>query len=326
MRKILALTLVIIMIAGIVGCAFLPEDFTVCTVNFYIDGELYETKTTFLGNTVGMPKFPSKENQIFKGWYLQGTFARQYDFSDPVIANLDLHAEFVLDATKLTNMLTTETMKSVVTIYNKCYNTTMGGLVELNSLTSQGSGVVFDIADGYCYVLTNAHVVFYDDKYSKQSITVEDAWGNEFEAFIYQHYKSSQKAFDTSYDLAVIGFKYTNTESPNIEKIAVGDDPKVGDYVVSLGAPLNQKNAITYGKVLTYDVISSSVDSAVSNVHFETILHNALIDRGSSGGPLLNAAGELVGLNFAGYTDQKYGSAIPISKIHEFLSLYVYIK
>ena len=326
MRKILALALVIIMIASIVGCAFLPEDLTVCTVNFYIDGELYETKTAFLGKTVGMPNFPSKENQIFTGWYVQGVLARQYDFSDPVISDLDLHAEFVLDATKLTNMLTTETMKSVVTIYNKCYNTTMGGLVELNSLTSQGSGVVFDMADGYCYVLTNAHVVYYDDDYSKQSIVVEDAWGNEYEASVYQHYKSSKKAFDTSYDLALIGFKYTNTENPKLEKIAVGDDPEAGDYVISIGSPLNQKNAITYGKVLAYHQMTTTENDTISNVNFETILHDAIINRGSSGGPLLNSSGELVGLNFAGYTDKQYGCAIPMSKIHEFLSIYVYIK
>lgn len=325
MKRTIALSLLFVMIASMVSCSLLPEDLTLCTVNFYVDGELYDTKTGFMGKTVGMPKNPSKENQIFVGWYVHGILIYEYDFSSTLITDLDLHASFVLDAEALTNMLTTSTMKSVVTVHNKCYNTTMGGLVELNSLTSQGSGVVVDISDGYCYVLTNAHVVSSSEDYSKQSITVEDPWGNEYEAQIYVNPSLNVQAMDTSYDIALIYFKYELAEEPTLSEIELAEDPKVGDYVVSLGSPRNQKNAISYGETLAYKVMPESED-ALADIKFEIILHDATIDHGSSGGPLLNASGKLIGLNFAGYSEYGYGCAIPVSRITEFMYQYVYAK
>ena len=326
MKRTVALFLLFIMISNMVSCSLLPEDLAICTVNFYIDGELYDTKTGFIGKTVEMPKNPSKENQIFVGWYVHGILTYEYDFSSTLITDLNLHALFVLDAQKLTNMLTTSTMKSVVTVYNKCYNTTMGGLVELNSLTSQGSGVVVDISGGYCCVLTNAHVVSHSSNYSKQSLTVEDPWGNEYEAKIYTNPSLNVQAMDTSYDLALIYFKYDQTEGSLLAEIELAEDPKVGDYVISLGSPRNQKNAISYGEALAYEIMPDSEDDTVSNVDFKVILHDAIIDHGSSGGPLLNASGKLVGLNFAGYSEYGYGCAIPVSRITEFMYQYVYSK
>ena len=58
---------------------------------------------------------------------------------------------------------------------------------------------------------------------------------------------------------------------------------------------------------------------------FEAIVHSAIINHGSSGGPLVDPYGRLVGLNFAGSESLTYGCAIPISKINEFLDIYVYV-
>ena len=131
---------------------------------------------------------------------------------------------------------------------------------------------------------------------------------------------------DPSYDLALICFKYDQTEAPKLAEIEIGYDPQIKDYVVALGSPLGQKNAITYGKVLNYQKLNAAGGEEIDEVTFDIIYHNALLDHGSSGGPLLDTSGKLVGLNFAGFENNHYGCAIPLSKITEFLGKYVYVK
>ena len=328
MKRAISFTLVFIMLATIIsGCSFLPEDIvTFVNVNFYVDNEIYATKSVMLGQTVSQPTNPEKENQIFLGWYVDGIFTYEYDFSSKVISNLDLYAKFTLDAISLTNMITTSTMKSLISINNKCYNTAMGGLLETSSSTAQGSGVIIDISGGYAYALTNFHVIEIPEGYSHQSITVEDPWGNEYQAYIYKNPYSSDKAMDASYDLALVYFEYNNIDDLKLAEIEIESDPKIGDFVISLGSPLGQKNSITYGSVLSYQKLNYEDETDENVVLFEIIYHNALLYRGSSGGPLLNSSGKLVGLNFAGFENNHYGCAIPVSKIIEFLDKYVYIK
>jgi S1-C subfamily serine protease len=133
-------------------------------------------------------------------------------------------------------------------------------------------------------------------------------------------------AMDKSYDLAIMYFKYNPSEEIILDEISIADDPDVRDYAVSQGSPNAQKNNITYGTVLSNPVLAPSEDGSSANVSFDIIIHNALIDHGSSGGPLLNASGKLVGLNFAGFESNHHGCAVPMSKINEFLNTYVYNK
>lgn len=325
MKRVVSLTLIFIMIATLIcSCSFLPEEIITCNVNFYVDGELYTSKTGVIGQAISQPKAPQKENQIFLGWFVNNALVYEYDFSTILIGDLDLHAKFVFDGVSITNMLTTETMKSLVTVVNKSYNTAMGGLIETASSTAQGSGVVVDISGGYCYVLTNYHVIATSEGYDKQTITVEDPWGNKFEANIYKNSKASSYAMDESYDLALIYFKYQPESDVKLEEIAfANDDPKVGEYAISLGAPNGQQNSITYGEILSYTKLNNENKS--EKVKFDIIYHSALIYHGSSGGPLLDISGKLIGLNFAGFENSHYGCAIPLSKIIEFMGKYVYL-
>ena len=61
----------------------------------------------------------------------------------------------------------------------------------------------------------------------------------------------------------------------------------------------------------------------MSNVTFEVVYHNAFINNGSSGGPLLDANLRVVGVNYAG-NSSGIGYAIPAVKVNEFLRNYVY--
>ena len=126
------------------------------------------------------------------------------------------------------------------------------------------------------------------------------------------------------YDLALLCFRYNPTDKHMLEEIGIGEDPKVHDYVVALGTPSGLKNAITYGSVLEYGQIKAGDDESLKKVKFDVVIHNAPLDHGSSGGARLNTGGYLVGINFAGYNDGTYGCSIPISKVLEFLNVYVY--
>lgn len=325
-KKISSLLLVLVILTITLGGCFSTVDGSArCRVNFYVDGELYHSTEVSLGNTVSMPRDPEKTNQIFVGWYTEGLISSRFDFSERLIGNIDLHAHFTLDAEAVTDMVSKNSMHSLVTVYSKYYNTTMGGFIETESNTSQGSGVIIEISDGWCYVLTNCHVVEAMTGFANQKITVEDVWGEQYDARIYKNPKKTSSAISEDYDLALVCFKYTPDASKELAEIgyAVGD-PSTGEPVISLGAPEGQKNSLTCGEVIAYRQIEVSDGDETSKLNFEVILHGAYINHGSSGGPLLNAKGQLVGLNFAGFEDGEYGCAIPISKIIEFLNTFVY--
>ncbi len=318
MKRTISLFMILIMVASLVcSCSLLPEELKFCKVNFYVDGELYDSKSVAIGQTVSEPSIPEKQNYIFTGW-VDSTATYKYDFSNKIIGDVDLYAYFTLDAVSFTNMITKQTIKSIVTVVSRSYR---GSMV---AGTSQGSGVVVDVSGGYCYVLTNNHVIENDVPNSQQIISVEDPWGNIYEAEIYKSPSKPDYAKSEEYDLALVCFKYSSANENILLEIGLGEDPKINEYVASLGTPAGLQNAITYGTVMAYQPINADEDSSLQNIAFDIILHNAPIDHGSSGGALVNAKGELVGINFAGYREGSYGCAIPISKVKEFLDLYVY--
>lgn len=319
------LLILIILTLTLGGCFGFIGGSDRCKVNFYVDGELYTSTEVSVGNTVSMPRDPEKTNQIFIGWYREGLIPTRFDFSDRLIGDVDLHAHFTLDAEAVTDMVFSSSMHSLVTVYNKNYNTTMGGFVETESNTAQGSGVIVDISNGWCYVLTNCHVVEPMSRFSNQRITVEDVWGEVYDAQIYKGVKKTESAISADYDLALVCFRYTpDLDKELLEIRYAASDPQIGEPVISLGAPAGQKNSLTCGEVLNYRRIETSDGEETSELDFEVILHGAAINHGSSGGPLLNSEGQLVGLNYAGFESGSYGCAIPISKIIEFMNRYVY--
>lgn len=323
MKRILSLTLVLILIlTALAGCGLLGggESGITCNVNFYVGDTLYMTKKVNMGSTVSMPEAPEKANEIFLGWYTDGLFTSEYDFSRPVIYDTNLYALYTIDAVALTNRITQEIMRSVVTVKTKCYNTGPFG-TETTSYTSQGSGVIIDISGGWAYVLTNWHVVEHEEGYKYREITVEDLYGKSHSADIYKNKSIDVAAISEEYDLALLCFRYSEGD---LIEIGISSDPNIGDHVVSIGTPGGQKNSITYGKALRYSKINAEDDT--TKVNFDIIVHDAPIDHGSSGGPLLNTDCQLVGINFAGYGGGEYGCAIPMSKINEFLNKFVYNK
>lgn len=320
MKKILSASLAFILIAlTFTGCMFLnfAEQ---QTVNFYVDGKLYTKASVDYGDAVIEPPCPDKAYHVFTGWY-SGDL--RFNFATPIIANLNLYAHFTLDAEAATERISETAAKSTVTVLNKSYNSSMGGFIETESQTSQGSGVVIDISGGWCYVLTNYHVIAKEEGFANQTISVEDPWGNKFDARIYKHRNLTEEAANESYDLALICFQYDTAKLKySLCEIELGEDPKDGDSIISLGTPEGMKNFLTCGEIIMYQKINTEKNDTMD---FEAIVHSAIINHGSSGGPLVDPHGRLVGLNFAGSESLTYGCAIPISKINEFLDIYVYV-
>lgn len=272
------------------------------------------------GKTVATPSEPTKQNYLFIGWYTESSFVNKYDFSKPITNDLTLYAKYEIDALTLTNKISTDYIKGVVKIYNKCYNSFLG--YETAASTSLGSGFCFHIQDGCYYVLTNCHVAKKDTSYDKQQYTIEDYQGNTYKGYLYSNSNKSGAAIDASYDLACLYFKPSST---NVKKLSIAsDNPAVDNDVISLGAPEDQSNSITYGRVNGYKKITLNTAKSSSNVTFEVIVHTAYTNGGSSGGPLMDPNLCVVGVHYAGNHSAGIGYAIPIKKVKEFLKTYVY--
>lgn len=158
-----------------------------------------------------------------------------------------------------------------------------------------GSGVIIDAAKGY--VLTNNHVVNNADK-----ITVEINDGRKYDAKLIGK--------DDQSDIAIIQLK----DAKNLTQIAMADSDKlrVGDFAVAVGNPFG------LGQTVTSGIISALGRSGLNLEGLENFIQtDASINRGNSGGALLNLNGELVGINTAILSSQGgsmgIGFAIPIN-------------
>ena len=163
--------------------------------------------------------------------------------------------------------------------------------------TGAGSGVVIS-ADGL--VLTNAHVV---ENASNLSVTLAD--GSKYDATVV--------GSDSSRDIALVQL----TGASNLPAATLGssDALRVGDGVVAIGNALDLDGTLT----VTSGIVSAkdrSLTSSGNSVLANLIQTDAAINTGNSGGPLLNMAGEVVGINTAIIQDsQNLGFAIAIDSI-----------
>jgi 2-alkenal reductase len=158
-----------------------------------------------------------------------------------------------------------------------------------------GSGVIYD-ADGW--ILTNRHVVEGGD-----NLTVELKDGREYDGRVY--------GVDTLTDLAIVKIDADEDEAFGVAPVGDSSDLRVGQLTIAIGSPLG-----TYSNSVTSGIISAT--GRTITVEDGTQLDNliqtdAAINPGNSGGPLLDAAGNVIGINTAVATDSNgIGFAIPI--------------
>ncbi|HEO9144271.1 MULTISPECIES: serine endoprotease DegQ [Enterobacter] len=140
-----------------------------------------------------------------------------------------------------------------------------------------GSGVIIDAAKGY--ILTNNHVISQADKISVQ---LND--GREFDAKLI--------GGDDQSDIALLQV----LNPSNLTQITIADSDKlrVGDFAVAVGNPFG------LGQTATSGIVSALGRSGLNLEGLENFIQtDASINRGNSGGALLNLNGELIGINTA---------------------------
>lgn len=156
--------------------------------------------------------------------------------------------------------------------------------------TATGSGVIIS-KDGY--IVTNNHVVEGADELT---VTLND--NSEYSARIIGNDKTT--------DLALL--KIDGNNLPAIS-IASSDNIRIGEWVLAVGNPLGLNNTVTAG------IVSAKARSLGANGVESFIQTDAAINQGNSGGALVNARGQLIGINAMLYSQtgsySGYGFAIP---------------
>lgn len=195
-------------------------------------------------------------------------------------------------------------MPSIVSITNMSVQEVQsffGGTQQQES-TSVGSGIIIGQIDSELLILTNNHVVEGNEK-----LTVSFVDNESVEANV--------KGTDSTKDLAVVAVKISDVKDSTMDEIAVatmGDSSKleVGEQVVAIG------NALGYGQSVTSGIVSATERTLDGYEGGTLIQTDAAINPGNSGGALLNANGEVIGINSAKINSsavEGMGFAIPIS-------------
>ena len=157
-----------------------------------------------------------------------------------------------------------------------------------------GSGFIIS-ADGR--ILTNAHVV---DGADTVSVILKDG----------RKYQGKVLGKDPVTDVAVV-----KIEANNLPAVALGNSERLkpGEWAIAIGNPLGLDNTVTTG-IISATGRSSSAITGDPDKRVSFIQTDAAINPGNSGGPLLNARGEVIGMNTAILQGtQGLGFAIPIN-------------
>ena len=212
-----------------------------------------------------------------------------------------------------------DVMPSVVAITNMSVQEVQNFWGQTSQYQSEscGTGIIIAKTDNELLIVTNNHVIA-----DNESLTVTFDDDTSVDADV--------KGTDSEHDLAVIAVPLDQISSETMEKIAVatlGDSTalQVGEPAIAIG------NAMGYGQSVTTGVISAvNRESTTTNEQtgetedtgVKLIQTDAAINPGNSGGPLVNANGEVIGINsskLASTTVEGMGYAIPISDVSDII-------
>ena len=169
----------------------------------------------------------------------------------------------------------------------------------LNAVPMEGAGSGF-LIDTAGHILTNYHVV-------EGAQTIEVTLGDQ------SRFKAKYIGADTRNDIALIQI---DPGGRKLTPLALGDSRNllVGQRVLAIGDPFGFQSTLTTGVVSS---LGRTVQTSDTTFIDEAIQTDAAINRGNSGGPLLNSRGEVIGINSAIYapngTTAGIGFAIPIN-------------
>ncbi|MET8764545.1 trypsin-like peptidase domain-containing protein [Lentzea sp. NPDC004782] len=192
------------------------------------------------------------------------------------------------DGTSPSNSVVARTVSNTSTLdWTSVAANVLPSVVQVNVANGLGSGVILS-ADGK--ILTNNHVVASSG--GRVTVTLND--GREVPATVV--------STDPTSDLAVVQASGVSGLTPI--KWANSDSVKVGDAVMAIGSPSGLQGTVTTGIVSALDrkVTVPGETRRSQPVTYQAIQTDASINPGNSGGALVNAAGELIGINSAIYS------------------------
>lgn len=187
------------------------------------------------------------------------------------------------------------TVSSTVEYFGQSYKQDSSG---------SGSGIIIGENENELLIVTNNHVVEGDNA------TVKVTFSDESTA------EATIKGADSNADLAVLAIKQKDLKDKTKKKIKIatlGDssETKVGDMSIAIGNALGYGQSVTVGYISAKDRKVSMEDSTMTLLQTD-----AAINPGNSGGALINASGEVIGINSVKYASddvEGMGYAIPIS-------------
>jgi serine protease Do len=169
-------------------------------------------------------------------------------------------------------------------------------------LRGTGSGVVIDAAG---HVLTNAHVV---ERARKVTVSFDGR----------QKLPGQVLGRDSMTDLAVLKIDKPPAKL-TVARLGDANALRIGDWVIAVGSPLGLQQTVTAGIISSLGRTGSAFRFSSGQRVRNFIQTDALINPGNSGGPLVNLAGEVVGINTLINVGPggSYGFAIPINQARE---------
>lgn len=193
-------------------------------------------------------------------------------------------------------------MVSIVNNYTEV--STFWGQTYREELSSSGSGIIVSQNDDELLIVTNQHVV---SDAEELLVTLIDE--TQVQAKI--------KGMDADMDLAVIAISLEDLSDETKEAIVIAnlgdsDELELGERVIAIGNALGYGQSVTVGYISALDREIELEDGTVRSF----IQTDAAINPGNSGGALLNAAGEVIGINsnkIGGTSIEGMGYAIPIT-------------
>ena len=233
------------------------------------------------------------------------------DTSDTESTNTSSSSEIVAATTDVSGIVEAA-MPSVVSITNTIRYQSYGyaqfgqGQKQAPETAAGGSGVIVKIDDSCVCIVTNHHVIA---DASELSVEFNDGTSTDAEVV----------GDDSADDIALIRVPVSSLSSDTLSQIraitfANSDDVKIGSTAIAIG------NALGYGQSVTTGIISAKDRTITSESKtMEGLLQtDAAINPGNSGGALLDANGNLIGINVAKYSStdvEGMGYSIPSNKV-----------
>ena len=150
------------------------------------------------------------------------------------------------------------------------------------TVTAAGSGTIVRRKGDDYYVLTNYHVV--QDAYRVAVRLADDT-----------DLKGTVVGVDPTTDLAVVRISSPKLSDKSVVPLGDSNDVKVGSWALAVGSPFGFEHTLTLGVI---SAVQRELDEG-DTVYLDLIQTDAAINKGNSGGPLLDAGGRVIGINAA---------------------------